>query len=255
MRRVESYLISVDIPTPVDQQAAEQGSPSLPVLAANKKAALKEAVDLLSPFNQDCKRAMPDYVQPVSVSVDTNNPIFPFTIDPEMVAQQDTLPFDQMLQQQSSYNGNINSALAPLAGLDNGLGDSENWALDQSIADQVLKFSKNPPKIPGLDLDFWNYLTKLDSAHDKLSEAISTHRDALKDAVNGSKDAYDALALSDMNSRASLGAYTKYKSTVKDFFLDGKMPSLPWVTPSAPAIPRPNINISLPSLTIPSLPR
>ena len=87
MRRVESYLISVDIPTPSDQQSSSQGSPDLPKLAADKKAAQKEAADLISPFNLDCKLAMPDYVQPISVEVDTNNPTFPFTLDPEMVAQ------------------------------------------------------------------------------------------------------------------------------------------------------------------------
>lgn len=278
MERYESSIYQVNIPTPVEDLANQQANPSLTAAAANLATQQGALADLLNPIkNPILQAAMPDLVQPLAINpnpnnpnsttpavgINTTNPIFPFTLDPGIIAQQAALPFDQQLQQQSNYNGNIAATiapeLAPLASTGTGLDNPANLGINQDIPTQILNFSQNPPSKPGSDLAFLAFLAQFESTFSSFSKAATQHRDQVKAAVKAANNvlANKASAIADLNARTNFQALMQYKNAVKNFFLDGKMPSLPWIkTPTLPTTNPPTIpNVSLTSQpTFPQLP-
>jgi hypothetical protein len=64
-----------------------------------------------------------------------------------------------------------------------------------------------------------------------------------------------AYALSDLNSTTTLKAFSKYKDTVKNFYLDGKMPIASWITPKILPNSISSINVKNPSSLISDFPK
>lgn len=257
MKRIQSYVIDIDIPIPKsEEELALSGSMPLLLDAAREvKQAINEYVDLVSPFNSETQDVLPSYTHPTEITID-KNPLYPFVVDDEIIALQDSMPFESSLEQQSIYNGDINVEIAPyLVALDGDLSNPDTWALDQSVATEVLKFAKNPPQSVN-DVDnpeggssFLDFIKKINLAEEKMKRAKLMHKGLLEKIVSAQSNPMASKVMGFFNRNSQIGAMAalKQKIAIKDIFLKGS-PTSGWMDKLK------SIKTAIPLTKMPTLP-
>lgn len=259
MRRIQSYIADYTIDIDVPSEGTSVDVAALISSAGKVMAANKEYLDLVDPYNPECKSLFSDYVHPAEITID-KNPLYPFVVDDEILAIQNSMPFESSLEQQSIYNGDINSEISPyLACLDGALSDPNVWGLDQSIPTEILKFAKNPPtQVNAVENllggnSFMTFLQKINKAEEKVTRARLEHKDNLSKIVNLQTNPMAAKVMDFANRNSQVGAMAmiKQKMALKDIFLKGASSS-EWLAKLKTKIP--TINLTKPNIpTVPNL--
>jgi hypothetical protein len=196
----KDQFTSISIPTPTQATLMDPNSvagatdPDIQEardLKQQADAALVPLLDALSPAA--LQTVFPDLTFATPVSIDTSNPLYPFTTDPMTLAQKMSLPFPQQIEMCSTYAQGPNPMLPSIAALPDPYNDPTIYADHKSLLDMILSFIANLAtllakiaKIIAIISAAITFIKGLIAAYNKYSKALSRYREKMDEMTSKS---------------------------------------------------------------------